>query len=246
MTRLVVSFFPIFLAILIAISSFFLIACNSVNGPIYRLPVYPKPLDHSAENNSPYSVVEGENLRIKPFEATFAIPPSWITYQPISIEPDRNLYLSWQDLNELEKFDFNHSLGFDINDALVIRTALPYSDCAAHIGSMSWGNGNSNDLQVRVFVVEATSQEITDGINSQGLTKAKEVFDEAKLKSGYYGPWKKEILSVLETGSHTLLFKDLTFYHREFENNSVVFVFIHQSGWDETIQRMLTSFKWKA
>lgn len=101
---------------------------------------------HSAENNSPYSVLEGKNIRIKPYEATFEIPESWINYKPISIEPPKNLYLSWQDLNELERFDFNHPLGFDKKDAQIMRSAIPFENCVAHVGSMSWGNGNTNDL----------------------------------------------------------------------------------------------------
>jgi hypothetical protein len=207
-----------------------------------QIASYNHPI-HSAENNSLYSILEGTIVRIKPYDATFEIPESWINYKPISIEPPKNLYLSWQDLNELERFDFNHPLGFDKKDAQIMRSALPFEDCAAHIGSMSWGNGNTNDLQTRVFIVASSSQEVIEKIKNQGVSKAQSVFDEAELVSENYGNWGKQKMHVLETGSHTLLFKDITFYHRSFGNKTVVFVFVHQSGWDEMIKKILDSFK---
>jgi hypothetical protein len=211
--------------------------------PTQIIPSY-KQVIHSSENNSPYSVLEGTTIKIKPYDATFEIPESWITYKPLSIEPPKNLYLSWQDLNELERFDFNHPLGFDKEDAQVMRSALPFENCAAHAGSMSWGNGNTNDLQARVFVVDSSSQEVTEKIKNQGLSKAQSVFDEAKLVSENYRTWEKQKMSVFEAEGHTLLFKDITFCYRSFGNKTVVFVFVHQSGWDETIKQILDSFKW--
>jgi hypothetical protein len=198
---------------------------------------------HSAENNSPYSVLEGTAVRIKPYNAAFEIPESWITYKPISIEPPKNLYLSWQDLNELNQLDFNNGFS-DEDDAQVMRFVLPFENCAAHVGSMSWGNGNTNDLQARIFVVDSNSQEITEKIKNQGLSKAQNVFKSAELASENYGTWEKQKLSVLKTGSHTLLFKDIDFYYRSFGSKTVVFVFVHQSGWDEKIKQILDSFNW--
>lgn len=200
---------------------------------------------HSAENNSPYSVLEGTTVRIKPYDVTFEITEKWITYKPISIEPPKNLYLSWQDLNELERFDFNHPLGFDKEDAQIMRSALPFENCAAHIGSMSWGNGNTNDLQTRVFVVDSNFKEITEKIKNQGLSKAQAVYDEAKLISENYRTWEKQKVSIFDAEGHTLLKKDIDFYYRSFGNKTVVFVFVHQWGWDETIKQILDSFKWK-
>jgi hypothetical protein len=117
-----------------------------------------------------------------------------------------------------------------------MHSVIPFENCVAHVGSMSWGNGNTNDLQARVFVVDSNSQEITKKIKNQGFSKAQSVFKSAELASENYGTWEKQKLSVLKTGSHTLLYKDLDFYYRSFGNKTVVFVFVHQSGWDETIK----------
>ncbi len=203
-----------------------------------------KQIIHSAENNSPYSVLEGAVVRIKPYDATFEIPESWITYKSLSIEPPKNLYLSWQDLNELNHLDFNNGFS-DEDDAQVMRSVIAFENCATHVGSMSWGNGNTNDLQARVFVVDSNSQEITEKIKNQGLSKARSVFKSAELASENYGTWEKQKLSVLKTGSHTLLTKDIDFYYRSFGNKTVIFVFVHQWGWDEKIKEILDSFNWK-
>lgn len=239
------------LRLLVAILSFslgttviYLSVWDSIKTSIPTQIISSRQIIHSAENNSPYSILEGTTVRIKPYDAMFKIPESWITYKPISIEPPKNLYLSRHDLNELNHFDFNHPLGFDKEYALVMRSALPFENCAAHLGSKSWGNGNTNDLQARVFVVDSNSQEITERIKNQGLNKARSVFDDAKLIAENYGTWEKQNLNVFEMGSHTLSFTDIDFYYRSFGNKTVVFVFVHGWGWDETIKQTLDSFKW--
>lgn len=204
-----------------------------------------KQIIHSAENNSPYSILEGTIVKIKPYNATFEIPESWITYKPYSIEPPKNLYLSWQDLNELNNFDYNHLHGFDIKYAQVMRSTLPFENCASHLGSKSWGNGNTNDLQTRVFVVNLSSQKVAEKIKNQGLNKARSIFDEVKLVSENYETWEKQNLNVFEMGSHTFSYTDIDFYYRSFGNKTVVFVFVHGWGFDETIKQILDSFEWK-
>jgi hypothetical protein len=203
----------------------------------------PKQIVHSAENNSPYSVLEGTTVRIKPYDATFEIPETWVTYKPVSHEPPKNLYLSWQDLNELNQFDFNNGFS-DEDDAQVMRFVFPFENCVAHVGSRSWGNGLANDLQVRVFVIDSNFQEITEKIKNQGLSKAQVVFNRAKLVSESYRIWEKQKMSVFKIEGHTLLYKDIDFYYRSSGNKTIVFVFMHGEGWDETIKQILDSFKW--
>ncbi len=202
----------------------------------------PYGATHSSENNSPYSLLEGRTIRLKPYDATFDIPEDWLAPKP-ALEPPKNLYLSWQDFNELNQLDFNNGFS-DEEDAKVMNSVLPFENFAAHVGSKGWGNGLTSDLQARVFVVNLNSQQVTEKIKNQGLNKALSVFEKASLTSGNYGTWEKQTMGVLKMGSHTLLFKDIDFYYRSFGNKTVVFVFIHQSGWDETIKQILSSFKW--
>lgn len=201
---------------------------------------------HSFENNSPYSVLEGTTVRIKPYDATFMIPESWLTPKQISGEPNKNLYLSWQDLNELNHFDFNHPLGFDLEEAQVMRAVLPFENCAAHVGDKGWGNGLWNDLQGRVYVTDLTPEEVAGRVEKQGLNKAAEVFERASVKSSKHGNWEKRTLDILDAPAWSCLIlgKNLDFYYRSFGDKTVVIVFLHTDRFDKEINLILDSFKW--
>ena len=237
MKKYIIRFLVAILAFFIGTATIYFFAWDKIK------TLNPYRATHSAENKSPYSVLEGAIVRIEPYNATFEIPESWVSYKPLSIEPPKNLYLNWQDLNELNQLDFNNGFS-DEDDAQVMRSVVSFENCAAHVGSMSWGNPNTGDLQAGIFVADLNSKEITERIKNQGLSKARNVFKTAKLSSENYGTWEKQNLGVLKTGSHTLLFKDIDFYYRSFDGKTVVFVFVHQSGWDEQIKLILDSFKW--
>ncbi len=193
---------------------------------------------HSPEKNSPYSVLEGRTIRIKPYDATFEIPENWLVPKPIPT-PAKNLHLSLQDLNELYWND-----GSDEEDAQVINSVLPFEDCAAHFGDRGWGNYLWNDLQGRVYVVDLTPEEVAGRIEKRGLSKALKVFEGASLSSESYGMWRKRTLNITDAPTHFILAKNLDFYSRSFGDKTVVFVFLHAGGFDETIHGILDSFKW--
>jgi len=198
----------------------------------------PLRLTHSSENKSPYSVLEGRTIRIKPYDAIFDIPESWLAPNPVP-EPAKNLHLSLQDLNELYWND-----GSDAEDAQVINSILPFEHCAAHFGDRGWGNYLWNDLQGRVYVVDLSPEGIAARIEKRGLSKALDVFEDASLSSGNYGLWQKQTLNITDAPTHFVLMKDLEFYYRPFGNKTVVFVFLHAGGFDESISGILNSFKW--
>lgn len=67
-------------------------ACDEIRPPL-------KPT-HSSKSNSPYSLLEGTTIRIRPYDAKFDIPEGWLA--PNWTEtPAKTLHLSWQELNEL-------------------------------------------------------------------------------------------------------------------------------------------------
>lgn len=193
---------------------------------------------HSPENNSPYSVLEGSTVRLRPYNATFDIPGSWLAPKPVPT-PAKNLHLSRQDLSELYWND-----GRDAEDARVINSVLPFEDCAAHVGDRGWGNYLWNDLQARVYVVDLTPEEIAVRIEERGLEQALNVFEGASLTKEERGGWQKLTINITDAPTHFILMKDLDFYYRSFGNKTVVFVFLHAGGFDETISGILNSFKW--
>ncbi len=201
------------------------------------------PVIHSAENNSPYSVLEGTTVRVKPYNATFEIPESWLTPKVIPNEPTKNLFLSWQDLNEVNRID-RKSNGFDQEDAQVINAVLPFENCAAHFGNKAWDNGLWNDLQGRIYVTDLTPEEIAYRIENNGLSTAQSVFEEAKLTSGNHESWTKSRFEITDAPTHFILMKRLEFYYRRFDNKTVVFAYLYADNFETTIHGVLNSFKW--
>jgi hypothetical protein len=228
MLRLLVATLTFF----IGTATIYLFALNKIN------PLNPFRATHSSENNSPYSVLEGRTVRLKPYDATFDIPESWLTPQPVPT-PAKNLHLSWEDLNDLYWKD-----GSDGEEAAVINSVLSFQDCAAHVGDRGWGNYLWNDLQGRAYIVDLTPEAIAARIETRGLDKALSVFEGASLTSENHGAWQKLTLDITDAPTHFILMKRLDFYYRSLGNKTVVFVFLHAGGFDETINGILNSFKW--
>jgi hypothetical protein len=198
------------------------------------LPVLYTQVMHSSD--LPYSILEGSTVRIRPYEATFQIPESWLIPGPFSV---KNLHLSRRDLNLLYWND-----GGDAEDAQVINAVLPFEHCAAHFGSRDWGNHFWNDLQGRVYVVDSTPAELAEAIETNGLAEASSVFEGAELSGSNFGSWRKLTIEIVDAPTHFILMKRLDFYHRPLGTKTVVFVFLHAGGFDPTIERILNSFDW--
>jgi hypothetical protein len=200
----------------------------------------PYKTTHSAENNSPYSVLEGTTVRIKPYNATFEIPESWLTPNPFP-PPEKNLYLSYQDLNELYWNDGN-----DEQEAQVINSVLSIQDCAIHFGDKGWGNHFWNDLQGRVYLTDLRPEEVATRVEKQGLERAVKVFEGASVISGNHGKWNKRTLDIFDAPSWSdfALGKNLDFFYCAFGNKTVVIFFLNTETFDQEINLVLDSFKW--
>lgn len=192
---------------------------------------------HSSEANSPYSVLEGTTIRVKPYDATFDIPDGWIVPQK-----QKNLFLSWQELDHLDEME-DYGIKFDDENGEVIDSILPFEYCAAHFGSNSWNNGLWNDLQARVYVVEMNPSDFAERVEKRGVEKARSVFEEANVSADTHEGWQKYSIRVLDAPTHFMLYKKIDLYYRNYPDKSVVFVFIHAGGFDENIDQILRSFK---
>lgn len=192
---------------------------------------------HLSGYDRPYSVLEGNTVRIEPYDASFQIPEAWLT--PVTVpEPVQNLYLSRMDLAAVYWKN-----GGDEEDAQVINAALPFEDCAAHVGDRDWGNYFWNDLQVRVYVVDLTPEEITMRIKWRGLPQAQSVFEDAFIVHDDEGEWHKLTFKIMDAPTHFILMKNLDFYYRPVGEKTVVFVFLHAGGFQPTIDGILSSFE---
>jgi len=179
-----------------------------------------------------------------PHGASFEIPTEWLsedarTKNPVG--PRENLYISWEQLDQLPKIN-----GDNAPDAAIMDSVLPFELCAVHVGSKGWGNYLTSDLQARIYVIDQNPIGLRDSLEKQALARARSVYKTAGLKTKQHGAWEGRVMSVFEAEGHTLLFKDIDFYYRAFDEKTVVFIFVHQSGWDKTIEHMLDSFRWAA
>lgn len=191
---------------------------------------------HFSDADRPYSVLEGNTVRVRPYNATFEIPESWLHYE-VEPEGQNNLHLSKQELNWLYWND-----GRDAEDAQVINAVLPFEDCAAHFGDKDWGNYFWNDLQGRVYVVDLSPEELATAIDTRGLNESLSVFEDASVVSGNYGSWRRLTLNIMDAPTHFILMKDMDFYFQRAGDKTVVFVFLHAGGFDSTIHSILNSF----
>lgn len=186
--------------------------------------------------DSPFSVRDANLIVIQPFQSTFRIPDEWT--KP---KDKPNLFLSNTELLGLNEIR-DYGIKFDDENGAVIDAALPFQDCAVHVGDKSWNNANWNDLQVRFYVVSSTPEELTQKVERDGLAKARDVFEEAKFSTSVYKEWTKHTLSVLDAPDHFLLNKKIDFYFRQYEYRAAVFVFLHAGGFDSTVAEILDSF----
>lgn len=195
---------------------------------------------HTAEKNSPYSNLDGNLIRIEPYKASFEIPQSWLSPNPIP-EPSKNLYLSYKDLNDLYWND-----GSDAEEAQVINSILPFRDCVAHFGDRGWGNYLWNDLQGRLYVVNLSPEEINDAIERNGLPKARANFERVSIKAGQHQAWSLRTLDILDAPSWSdfILGKRLDFYYQRFGEKTVVIVFLHTDKFENEINLILDTFRW--
>lgn len=184
-------------------------------------------------DDGPYSVLDGNKIRVKPFDATFEVPKEWLNSQY-----GKTLFLDRQELKYV-----NLSRRFEGEESRVINSVLDFNDCAAHAGEMAWDSGSVSD-QARIYVVNVIPDEIQRLVVEKGLTTAQLVFDEAKVSSGNVGAWHKSTIHYYQSGSHTFLFREIDFYSRSFGTKTVVFLFIHSVGGDQYVHPMLNSFTW--
>ena len=193
--------------------------------------------DHYSKD-LPYSVLEGSTVWIKPYNASFIIPQDW-TMPSTGPGAQKKLYLSRKDLTELYWND-----GEDYEDAHVINAVLPFADCAAHVGDKDWGNYFWNDIQARVYIVDATPEEVEKKVSTHGLTEASNSFEGASVIKANHGEWRNLTLEVMDAPTHFMLMKHLSFFYRRFSNKTVVAVFVQAGGFEPTVHGILDSFEW--
>jgi hypothetical protein len=231
MKKYITRFGVLILAFLIGTTFIYLTAWEKITAFIT-----PKS-KHSVENGSPFSTIDKNKITIKPFNASFDIPEKWLEYTR-----EKNIFLN---CSEIEKINFEYGINFDEESGQVLDAVIPFENCAANFGDKGWGNANWNDIQGRVYVTNLTSNEVGEKIEKNGFNKASNVFEKASVKSSKYSDWQHKSLDVLDAPTHFMLFKEICFYYRAFDDKTVVFTFLHADKYENEINLILSSFKWQ-
>jgi len=79
---------------------------------------------------------------------------------------------------------------------------------------------------------------------NEGLSKQRMSLKVLRRLREIMGNGRNERWMFWMRATHFMLNKNIDFYYRPFANRTVVFVFIHAGGFDETLNQILSSFRW--
>ncbi len=208
----------------------FVCGCSQLN----NLPF--AAVDDAGTAEEPYSELEGNLVRTVPYGATFRIPEKWLEWKPYP-----NVFLSREEIRDL-----TNTNGFDsiIGEARTVASVVSLEYCAGHMGHQRWNAGIVSD-QVRIYFPADTTDELASRIENGAMLAATSSFKKASLQTeSTHGHWRKFTIEYLQTGEHTILFREIDFYLRRCTDKSVLFVFMHSVGGTEYINPILESFSW--
>ena len=195
---------------------------------------------HQLETNSPprthaerFSIRQGRTIQLHPSGITFQVPQGWLEWNSRFHD---NLHLSRE---ELEKVPTGTG-EWDSEYSLVVNAALPFEDCAAHVGGEGWGlkSGSYGDLQMRAYVTDLSVSELLERIQGPGFNKAEKIgrAEGQKLGSEAHISVSREKDWQRATVSYPLWYYDyggtavIDFYVREAPPYRLVLVFMGGAG----------------
>jgi hypothetical protein len=193
----------------------------------------------SIDERTRYATAEGNRLTLYPNATSFRVPDEWIDWYQ---EFHNNFHLTESQLAGVEQ----GAGEWDTEYAAVVNAALPFHDCAAHVGGEGWGRDGVSfgDVQMRAYLTTLSPQEVLQRLSDAGLSKAHEVGRDAGfLDAGAEGRWRKAELH------YSLWYGDyggtatIRAYMTPDHGNTLVLVFMSVAGSSEggEIQRIVDS-----
>ena len=113
-------------------------------------------------------------------KASFTIPQQWLIR--------RNFRLDSTQLSTVQQDGTRAE--WDSAYGPIIDAILPFPDCLLHIGSKAWGEGGLTGIQMRAYLTDAKSEQITKavatkGVETAGKVKGRSVKSNSKDESGW-------------------------------------------------------------
>jgi len=194
-----------------------------------------------------YATREGRKIILHPSGVTLNVPQQWLEWDE---RFHNNFHLT---RDELEKVH-NGEGQWDTEYAKVVNAALPFTDCAAHVGGEGWGREGSSfgDVQLRAYISTLSERTILASIRGDAFDTARQVArpfptpaalaqlaPETSLKEDKEGQWRTSVIQYpLWYGDYGGVAR-IRFYVASIEHGTLVLVFM--GGENEQVEHILQS-----
>lgn len=185
---------------------------------------------------------QGNTITAVHSELSFEIPGSWVRWYEEN-ENHPNIHLTAEELAKVKEAEGE----WDMEFAKVVNAILPFDKCIVHAGSEGWGaNGISyKDLQLRVYDMTGTWQEIEQIARSKGIAVIKNFAPSPVVQKQDSGVWKqvslKYFLRYEDYGANAIV--ELRMKNEN--DRLIVFAFMYtdHADQDKIISRIIKSIE---
>jgi hypothetical protein len=194
-----------------------------------------------------YATRDGQKITLHPSGVSFRVPQQWLEWNE---RFHNNLHLSRDELQQVRHGDGE----WDKEYGNVVNAALPFADCAVHVGGEGWGREGSSfgDVQMRAYISDLSDREILARIHRQAVDAARreerpsprlsglaELTPDADVTDGQEQQWRKSVIRYpLWYGDYGGMAR-VRFYVAPIEKETLVLVFM--GGEDEEVDGILQS-----
>lgn len=197
----------------------------------------------------PYATREGQRVLLHPESISFQIPKDWIEWFD---KFHNNIHLTREELSAVK----DGAGEWDTEYGKVVNSALPFDNCAAHVGGEGWGRDSvsGNDVQLRVYLTALRPQQVLTRIHGPALATARNVASFQNLvdkqiigiEDGRGGGWQRVVIRYpVFYGDYGGL-AQVRFFVRPRKGRTLVVVFMsgkrEKEEIQEQIQKILSSF----
>jgi hypothetical protein len=187
-------------------------------------------------DNGRFATLKGRTIELNPSHVKFQIPQDWLEWDS---QFHNNLHLTHRQLRSVR---VGHG-EWDSEYGSVVNAALPFDECAVHVGGEGWGwsSVSFGDLQVRAYIATRPIDQILAAITTDGFRTAQRIAErqggwagtKPSLSTSTYGKWQRvEITYPLWYGDYGGS-APINFYIRDIGQYRLALVFMGWGAQDE-------------
>jgi hypothetical protein len=177
------------------------------------------------EDAGPHAVRRGRTIVLQPSGFSFTIPEKWLEWHA---DHRNNLHLSREELEAVK----DGAGEWDTEYGQVVNASLPFSKCAAHVGSEGWGRKGVawSDVQVRAYVVASAPKDVQETVAKEGAARAKKFSDRVTDVRSMEDGWHRATVSYVRWYGDYGGIAYVDAYARRFGDETAVLVFMYCEG----------------